>query len=219
MNKKLLLGIAGLGSLLILSACGTNTTVSNNSTNSAVKTPQGSGPNNRRPDYGQPTTTPEVRGLVKAIAGNEVDILKIDQQQRASSTDATANGAASSTRTQTLSLGGTGAGAGGNRQGGGGFGYAGGGGNRPGGAGGPGGASSSTDRTAMLARIKAMSTGEEKVIIPVGIKMLKSDPNSTGKNRTMVEATLSDITADKMVTIWLDNTITIKKVASFVMIN
>ena len=64
-----------------------------------------------------------------------------------------------------------------------------------------------------------MSTGEEKVIIPVGIQMLKADPNNTGKQRTMVEATISYITADKMVTIWLDATVTDKKVASFVMIN
>ena len=45
-----------------------------------------------------------------------------------------------------------------------------------GGFGGPGGgpeSASTSDRAAMLAKIKAMSTGEEKVIIPVGIKMLK----------------------------------------------
>ena len=209
MKKKLLLVAAGLGSLLILSACGTSATPTTSSANSTPSTPNGQGgPNNRRPDYGQPATPPEIRGLVKSIVGNQVDILKIDQPQRASSTDA--NTAASSTRTQALSLGGAASGRG---QGGGFGGY--GGGRQGGGQG----AGTTTDRTAMLARIKAMSTGEEQVIIPVGIKMLKADPNSTGRSRTMIEATLSDVTADKMITIWLDNSVTDKKVASFVMIN
>jgi len=218
MKKKLLLAAAGLGSLLLLSACGTGTNApaTSSNSNSAAGAPKGQGgPNNRRPDYGQPATPPEIRGLVKSIVGNEVDILKIDQPQKATSTDA--NAAASSTRTQALSLGGTGAS--GRGQGGGYGGGYGGGGRQGGGQGGGQGTSTTTDRTAMLARIKAMSTGEEQVIIPVGIKMLKADPNSTGRSRTMIEATLSDVTADKMITIWLDNSVTDKKVASFVMIN
>ncbi|MEI6835706.1 MAG: hypothetical protein WCK59_02635 [Candidatus Falkowbacteria bacterium] len=212
MNKKLLFGTASLGLLLILSACSTGSsapTASSGSNSNGAPAPAKGGPG-RQPDYGQPATPPEIRGLVKSIVGNEVDILKIDQPQRATSTDAN-SAAASTTRTPSLSLGGAGN-TGGRGQGGGGFGFAGGG-------RGQGGASSTTDRTAMLARIKAMSTGEDQVVIPVGIKMLKADPNSTGRQRTMVEATLSDITADKMITIWLDNSVTDKKVASFVMIN
>jgi len=212
MKKKLLLAAAGLGSLLILSACGTSTGTPNTANNSNA--PRG-GVANRRPDYGQPTTPPEIRGLVKSIVGNEVDILKIDQPQRASSTEASTT---STTKgTPSLSLGGTGVGPG---QGGGGF--AGGGAGRTGGggfAGGQGGGTGTTDRAAMIARLTAMSTGEEKVIIPVGIKMLKSDTTSTTKPGTMIEATLADITADKTVTIWLDNSVTDRKVASFVMIN
>jgi len=196
MNKKLLFGLAGLGLLLILTACGTN--------NSAPTTAD-SGKANRRPDYGQPKTPPEIRGLVKSVVGNEATILKIDQFQRGATTTTTSTTA--DTRTPNLSLGGTTGG-----QGRGGFSGEGG---RPQG----GGNNSTTDRTAMLERIKAMSTGEEKVIIPVGIQMLKADSNSTSKQRTMVEATINDITADKMVTIWLDATVTDKKVASFVMIN
>lgn len=209
MNKKLILGMACFGLVLTISACGTAKTPTVAGNNSSVS---------RRPDYGQPATQPEIRGLVKSVVGNEVTVLKIDRPQGATST---ATSTASDTKTPMLSLtGGTGgAGAGGRPAGG----FAGGG-NRPGGpaggTGGPGGGTNTaTDRTAMLERMKAMSTGEEKVIIPVGIQMLKADSSNTGKQRAMVEATISDITADKSLTIWLDASITDKKVASFVMIN
>lgn len=199
MNKKLIFGTASLGLLLVLSACGT------------AKTPPATGSvdanNNRRPDYGQPNTQPEIRGLVKTIVGNEVTILKIDRPQQPATSTATST--ESGTKTPSLSLGGTT----GDRQGGG---FIGGGG-RP--NGGQDSGNTATDRTAMLERMKAMSTGEEKVIIPVGIKMLKADPNNTTKQRNMVEASISDVTADKSLTIWLDSSITDKKVASFVMIN
>jgi len=210
MNKKLLLGTASLGLLLVLSGCGTNNSASTATNNSVNK-----GATNRRPDYGQPTTTPEIRGLVKSVVGNEVTVLKIDRPQGTGRDVATSTNT-TDTKIPTLSLSGS-TGGGGNRGGqGGGMGFNGGG--RPQG-GGQGGSNTTTDSTAMLDRIKAMSTGEEKVIIPVGIKMLKADPNSTGKQRTMVEAMITDITADKMLTIWLDASVTDKKVASFVMIN
>lgn len=202
MNKKLLFSISGLGLLLILSACGSSTTAS---LNSGGQTPAKNIGTNRRPDYGQPTSSPEIRGLVKTIIGNEVNILKMDQVRGATSTEARAS---STPRMPSLSLAGTESGGG--RGPGGGFG---------GGRGQGGDTGAATDRTAMLARVKAMSTGEEKVIIPVGIKMLKADPNSSAGKRTMIEATLSDVIADKMLTIWLDNSVTDKKVASFVMIN
>ena len=214
MNKKLLFGTVSLGLLLVLSACGTSTTSNNTPAPGANNNgPEGAGSARgvgHRPDYGQPATQPEIRGLVKSVVGNEVIVLKIDRPQGggqgvASSTEAT--------RTPTLSLNGTGSGG---RQGG----FAGGGGRQGGGQGGFGGSgNSTTDRTAMLEKLKAMSTGEDTVIIPVGIKMLKADPSSTGKQRTMIEATISDVTADKMLTIWLDSSVTDKKVASFVMIN
>lgn len=209
MNKKLIFGVAILGLSVVLSACST--------TSSLITTKNGGA--NRRPDYGQPTTQPEIRGIVKLVIGNEVTVLKIDRPQGAQGgATTTATSTNSDNQTPTLSLGGTT----GTRQGGGGFT----GGSRPQGAGGSGGGftgggsgNTATDRTAMLERLKAMSTGEEKVIIPVGIKMLKSDPSNTTKQRIKIEATISDITADKNLTIWLDASITDKKVASFVMIN
>lgn len=198
MKKKLLLGVASLGLLFVLSACGTST---------ASKTEVKNTDPGRRPDYGQPTTQPEIRGLVKSVIGNEVTVLKIDRPQMNASSTATST--ASGTRTPGLSLGG--GTEGGNRGGG----FGGGQGRPDGNYGG----NATTDRAAMLERMKAMSTGEEKVIIPVGIKMLKADPNNTTKQRTMIEATISDVTADKNLTIWLDASVTDKKVASFVMIN
>ena len=62
-----------------------------------------------------------------------------------------------------------------------------------------------------------MSAGEEKIIIPVGIKMLKKDNEK--EDEKMVEATLDDISRDKMLMIWIDKDITDKNVANFVIIN
>ncbi len=193
MNKKLIFGLACLGLILVLTACGAN--------NSNSQQNQTEGHSDRRPDFGQPKTQPEIRGVVKSTVGNEITVLKVDMPQRASSTN---NGTASSTKRLSLGSaqgaptgpgGGMGMGMGGGR---------------------PGGENSTTDRETLMTQIKAMSTGEEKVTIPVGIKMLKA---GTDDSRSMVEANISDITADKMITIWLDASVTDKKVASFVLIN
>ena len=72
-------------------------------------------------------------------------------------------------------------------------------------------------QAAMLERIKAMSTGDVTVTIPVGIKMLKPDTEITDK-MDMVEANLSDITKDKMINVWLDESESENKNASFVLI-
>jgi hypothetical protein len=76
----------------------------------------------------------------------------------------------------------------------------------------------SETRAQMLEKMKAMSTGEEIVVIPIGIQMLKSGDNTAGEKAEMVEASLKDMTADKMVTIWVDGNVKDKKVASFVLI-
>ena len=209
MNKKLSFGMAVIGLSFVLTACGTVKTTTTSLSSSVAN----SGPNNRRPDYGQPSTSPEIRGLVKSVVGNEITVLKIDQIQHSATSTASTTG--ETNRTPALSLSGAGGSA---RQGG--FVARSGGQGGGGGFGGPGGdTNSTTDRAAMIARLTAMSTGEEKVIIPIGIKMLKADSNSAGKQRMMVEATITDVTADKMLTIWLDTSVTDKKVASFVLIN
>ena len=63
-----------------------------------------------------------------------------------------------------------------------------------------------------LERLKSMSVGEEKVIIPVGIKMFKSN------NGEAIMATLDDIKKDQMLMIWTNKDITDKNIATFVMI-
>ena len=156
------------------------------------------------PDFGQPKEQPDIRGIVKSIVGNQVTVLKLDRPQNASeqndetkkedSDTASGNNAKIPVR-----MGGTGMMMGG-----------------PGGR--PGGEDESSTREDMLERIKAMSTGEETITIPVGIQMLK--PSSDGsKKMEMVEASLSDIAADKSITVWLNKDITDKKVASFVLVN
>ena len=205
--KKTLLSTALLASLsLVLTGCGSqviNNPVSS-STNQSNENSQASNRSNRSmPDFGQPKTDPDVRGIIKTITGNEVVVLKIDMQRRsATSTDATGTTARAEAPKASLSLGGSiPAGGPGGGMGG-----------RPGGEG-----ASETDRAEMLKRLKEMSTGEEKVIVPVGIKMLKSS-NLNGK-REMVEATLADLTTDKNITIWMNKGVTDRKVAEFVLIN
>jgi hypothetical protein len=210
-------------SLFVLTGCGSQTATPNSSQNSqSQQNPQASQTGQKRgmPDYGQPSRPEDIRGIVKSITGNQASIIlmaaPVGGRGRASSS---ATSSTSTNNTPSIALSGatgaTGAGRGGA---GGGFGGAGGG--RPGGgAGGPGGAGGTTDRTAMIDQIKKLSTGEADITIPVGIQMLKSSTNSTTNKKEMVEATLSDITADKFITIWLNQSVTDKKIAEFVLIN
>jgi hypothetical protein len=207
MKKTVLSSFLLIGFSLALTGCGSqvnNPADNSSSTSQSNKAPQaGSGRANRNmPDFGQPKSEPDVRGIIKTITGNEVVVLKIDIQRRnATSTDAA--GAASRTGTARASISLSGGMPAGGPTGMGG---------RPGGEG-----VSETDRAEMLKKLKEMSTGEEKVVIPVGIKMLKSS-SSNGK-REMVEATLADLAADKNITIWMNKSVTDRKVAEFVLIN
>lgn len=211
MKRIIILSTLFFAVLMTLSACSKTPVNSNNpnpqdSENSKQRV---GSPQPRMPDFGQPDREADIQGVVKSVAGNEVAVLKVEMKggrgQNASSTPEGDN--ASNTRQRpAVSLsgarGGMPAGAGG-------------------GAGGPGmpGGSGTSDRAAMLERIKAMSTGEETIVIPVGIKMLKSDIDNSTNKRTMVEASLGDIVSDKSITIWLNAAVTDKKVAEFVLIN
>jgi len=204
--------VASLAILLVLAGCVSKPSVSminqNQSDSKAVK--RGEPRNGRMPDFGQPERPADLRGVVTAVVGNEATILKIalNQGRRPSSTEP--NISSSTSGAPTLSLNGNA-----NRARGGQGNFGG-----PGGPeGGPGmGDSSTTNRASMLANLKAMSTGQEKIIIPVGIKMMKSETDATGK-RTMIEASLTDIIADKMITVWLNTSVTDKKIADFILIN
>lgn len=151
-------------------------------------------------DFERPEENPSISGLVKSVVGNEVTVLKIDRPERTDGENITnSDGRAERTvqRPITSITGSTG----GHMPGiGGGIG-----GGRPGGG--------ETDASARIDMIKSMSTGEEKVVIPVGIKMLKRD------GEEMVEATLVDVKTDTMLMIWTDKEITDRNIANFVVIN
>ncbi|MFA6386023.1 MAG: hypothetical protein WCW29_04750 [Candidatus Paceibacterota bacterium] len=209
MKKKLAFSSVLLLFLFVLTACG-QTNKDNSQTNTATDKNNDSlrSSQTKRPDFGQPDREADVRGLVKSILGNEVNVLKVDMPGRqASSTEATNTENVKTQREAGVSLTTTGVPAGGGA----GMGMGMGGG--PGGAGGQ----TADSRAQMLETLKAMSSGEEKILIPVGIKMLKF--SSESGSREMVEANLSDVTADKMITVWLNQSVTDKKVAEFVLIN
>lgn len=158
---------------------------------------QGSGgdlSNNRRVlDFERPEERPNISGLVKGVVGNEVTILKIERPTNEDGEDVYAR--TEEEREERRATGGT---------------------HIPGMGGGMGGgmrpSSGTTNTDARIEMMKKMSTGEEKVIVPVGIRMLK---NVDGE---MVEATLADVKADTMLTIWTDTTITDRNLANFVII-
>ena len=69
----------------------------------------------------------------------------------------------------------------------------------------------------MLERLKEMGGDEEKIIIPIGIRMLKFNEGE-GADREAAEATLNDVKIDKTISIWLDDSVVDRNLASFVLI-
>jgi hypothetical protein len=211
MKKATILAVFFI-TMLTLTACSSKS--ASNQQNSNQTGPNGRG--GRMPDFGQPEKQADISGLVKSITGNQVTIIKMDRTFRGQATSTEGNGASNQannlnrsgnnlSRTMTGGVGRPGGMMGG--------------GQRPDGQG----AQSAESRTAMLEQIKKMSTGEVTVTIPVGIKMLKSNTSASGQEPKMIEATLADITVDKMINIWTDESTangssTDKKVASFVLI-
>lgn len=208
MKRKFFVPLTLLFFLLILAGCGQKPTATGAPVGEANPAGQPAPGRPRRPDFGQPQKPAEIRGIVKSIVGNEVTVLKVDMGSRRASSTPSTGSESSSTKATSFSLNGGGAN---RRMNGGGFGG-------PGGPEGQGGQNSGT-REQMLAKLKELSTGEEVVTIPVGIKMMKPDTSSATGQRQMIEASLTDITADKMITIWLNDAVKDKKVADFVLIN
>jgi hypothetical protein len=200
MKRIMILSVALLAVLAVATGCSNS---AQNNTDGNSNGPAGGGPGPmaggaHRPDFGQPQKPADLRGVVTAVVGNQVTILKIavtgGRRQASSTSDTSGGNASGTTRTPALALGATG----GTR---GGFGGAGGGGFR-GGAGG--GGSSTTDRAAMIAQLKTMSTGSVTITIPIGIKMMKFGVDPDTQQRLVEEATLADIATDKMITVWLN---------------
>ncbi|MCK4919078.1 MAG: hypothetical protein KAS01_01695 [Candidatus Pacebacteria bacterium] len=154
--------------------------------------------NNRFADFERPEEKVDISGIVKTVIGNEVTVLKIERRAFAENNNTEEGDENIDNQKEQRPASGTGGGMG--------MGM------------GMGGAQLNTetndvDIAARLEILKSMSTEEEKVIIPVGVKMLKNE------NGEMIEATLNDITKDKMLMIWIDVSITEKNVANFVIIN
>lgn len=141
-------------------------------------------------DFERPVENPNISGIVKTVIGNEVTILKIARPEISNS-----NKNADSEKNESEKEEKSGSG------------------NGMGGGGGMGGQlNTDEENDERIERLKSMSTGEERVIIPIGIKMLKSD------NKEAFAATLSDIVKDQMLMIWTDESIENKNIATFVMI-
>ncbi len=157
----------------------------------------------RRPDFGQPERTPDVMGLVKSVVGNQVTILKIDRGSEEEREARRKEMQESGDTKAAPAIGGAptmhGMGMGGMRSGG----------------------SSGRSEADMLAMMKDRSTGEMVVTVPVGIRMLKTDPSSVPGERkgspVLIEGTLEDVKQDKMISIWLNNDIKDRKIADFVL--
>lgn len=150
-------------------------------------------------DFGQPEEKPDISGLVKSIVGNEVTVLKMERFNKEEGDEKETDREERPVFNPSAAMSGGGAARGMGR------------GMRGSGR------QSEESRVAMFEKIKAMSAGEEKIIIPVGIQMLKFELTEE-KKPNMVEATLEDVTADRMLQIWLDDTVEDRKVASFVVV-
>lgn len=174
--------------ILVLAGC---TSQNNNEPGADNKTLEEHG----KPDFERPEEKPNISGLVKTIIGNEVTVLKIERPERFENN---IEGDKDDEKEQkppsgfSGGMGGHGMGGGVNR-------------------------GTAVDNDERIEMLKSMSAGEEKIIIPVGIKMLKKDNEK--EDEKMVEATLDDISRDKMLMIWIDKDITDKNVANFVIIN
>ncbi len=211
--KKYLMLVILLTASFTMIACTSKQNVSESGDISSSTNPKMDTDRRGIPDFGQPSEQPEIRGLVTKIIGNEVTVLKIGRPARDNASSSDARAGRTQTENGARQGGGQSGGQGGNfRTGGGGFMPGVGGVARTGG-----GAQTAESQAAMLERIKAMSTGEEKIIIPVGIQMLKPDTALTDKP-SMLEATLSDVKPNTMINVWLNKDVTDKKVASFVMV-
>ncbi len=153
--------------------------------------------------FEQPQNMPDIAGLVKSITGNEVTILKIemDAPDQMNLEKDPNSGSETGTESEPKALTGT------MNMVGGGMGMGMNGGRRP----------EDMDEdmgSTMLDRMKEMSSGEETVLIPVGIQMLKTDQET----REAVNADLTDVTVDSMISIWLNKEVSDRKIAEFVLI-
>jgi len=153
-----------------------------------------SGQDLKKFDFEQPEDRPDIMGLIKSVSGNEVTVLVMNMPDREG--DKNEGESSSDTKARVgLSTNSAPRGMGANRSG----------------------DSRGGSSDSMLEMIKQNSTGEEAVVIPVGIQMLKPVA-SDSRNPEFVEANLNDIKKDKMISIWLDEDVSDRNIAEFVLI-
>ncbi len=178
--------IIAIGILLVFASLGYFVWQNNNSQNENKEISEKQG----NTTFERPEEKADISGIVKTIIGNEVAILKIERPEVSNDSD-NENIEKDESERKTGSGGGMGMG---------------------GGMGQLNTETNDEEDDERIERLKSMSIGEEKVIIPVGIKMLKSNDGEA------VAATLDDIKKDQMLMIWTDKDITDKNIATFVMI-
>ncbi len=180
--------IMAIGLILVFASLGYFVWQNNNSRNESNEISEKQG----IADFERPEEKPNISGIVKTIVGNEITILKIERPEISNNNDGE-NANAEKDESERNPGSGRGMGMGG-------------------GMGQLNTGTNDEESDERLEMLKRMSTGEEKVIIPVGIKMLKSNDGEA------VIATLDDIAKDQMLMIWINETITDKNIANFVMI-
>lgn len=142
-------------------------------------------------NFGQPNRTAELSGVVKSMIGNEIVVAIVEKQAGENAQTENVQNTPTAIGVTTTNIPGSGMGGGGaNRDA----------------------SISDADR---LASLLERSTGQETVLVPVGIPMSKF---SESEDTSRVEASLSDLTVGKMISVWLNSDVPNKKVAEFVSI-
>lgn len=153
-----------------------------------------------RPDFGQPEVKADIMGVVESVSGNEVTILKIEMPEVNVDGDVQDEATTDESKGTAFTLSTSGDG----MRRGGGMGM----GERPDGA----------DGSDMVDKIKERATSKETVIVPVGIPMLKPDSDSKQGKMEMIEASLEDIKSNSIITVWLNDEVSDRQIADFVLI-
>jgi hypothetical protein len=232
MKKKFLLSVFLGLALIIFSGCASQNVATNQAaettadqaTDSSAKTSADA--TTASTAFTAPDRMPEITGIIKSITGNQIVVAELNLQNMGGQGGQTAqtgtNGDAAGTDKTTSKVDLTSAFSGTSASGG--QGGPQGGGTPPSGGpgGGPDGSSSgttgsgdTTTQDSMTKKLLAMSTSSKDVLVPVGIQMTKrGTPGQAG-----TEASLSDLKAGSMVTIWTDQTVADRNVAEFVSVN
>lgn len=163
-----------------------------------------------------PDREPDIVGMVEAVGGNEITVLEFDPDAVDVPMTGTQNSEKSTSESENaISLGQTSSMSSG--------------GGMPGGGGPPGSGSSSSkssssrssssgssssNRETIMAELKSASTGKQKIVVPIGISILKAASTDSGTQKE--NTSFTDLTSDTMVKVWLKKTEDGKSVAEFV---